>query len=215
MMDPQFNRNFVPMVSDELERLILQEIAHRGRANADSEVLDLPCGEGHHAVAMAKLGARVLAADQSSRETTVRGRALASAVGDRVDFAAAGLREGPLPAGPFDLVFCHHGIYRLAYPEARRVVRALLKSLRIGGKLFISAYGLHSALGEGYADAEKAVEERHSCLTPALASAYNITEPVCLYTERNLVTLLFEAGGSVLKTFTTTHGTVKGVAVRL
>lgn len=214
-MDQHFNSNFVPVVSDELEQLILQEIARRGRANATSEVLDLPCGEGHHAVAMAKLGARVLAADQISREASVRGRALASSVSELVDFNAAELGDGPLPPGPFDLVFCHHGIHRLAYPEARRVVRGLLKSLRIGGKLFISAYGLHSALGEGYDDAEKPVEERYSRLAPTLARAYNIPEPVCLYTERNLVTLLFEAGGSVLKTFTTTHGTVKGVAVRL
>ncbi len=214
-MDAHYNNNFVPVVSDELEQLILQEIARRSRANATSEVLDLPCGDGHQAVAMAKLGARVLAADQISRETAVRGRALAASVHDLVDFTAAQLGDGQLPAGPFDLVFCHHGIHRLPYPEARKVVRGLLRTLRIGGKLFISAYGLHSALGEGYEHGDRPVEERHARLTPALARCYNIPEPVCLYTERNLVTLLFEAGGSVLKTFTTTHGTVKGVAVRL
>ncbi|MCX8145280.1 MAG: class I SAM-dependent methyltransferase [Azovibrio sp.] len=214
-MDAHYNNNFVPVVSDELLQLILQEIARRSRANARSDVLDLPCGDGRQAVAMAKLGARVLAADVGGCENSVRGRALAAAVHDLVDFTVAELGDLSLPAGPFDLVFCHHGIDRLPYVEARRVVRGLLRSLRIGGKLFISAYGLHSALGEDYPDADKPVEARHAPLAPALARCYNILEPVCLYTERNLVTLLFEAGGSVLKTFTTTHGTVKGVAVRV
>lgn len=214
-MDQHFNNTFVPVVSDELEQLILQEIAKRARANAASEVLDLPCGDGRHAVAMANLGARVLTADTAAREGGVRGRALATAVADLVDFVPVELGDGKLPSGPFDLVFCHHGIHRLSYAEARQVVRGLLKSLRIGGKLFLSAYGLHSALGEAYEHYEEPVEHRYARLSPALARCYNIDGPVCLYTERNLVTLLLEAGGTVLKTFTTTHGTVKGVAVRL
>ena len=214
-MDPHFNNNFVPVVADELEQLILQEIARRVRVSAAPQVLDLPAGDGRHAAAMARLGAQVLAADQAGREASVRGRALAEGLADQVDFLACELGGGRLPEGPFDLVFCHHGIHRLPYPEARQVVRALLRSLRIGGKLFISAYGLHSALGEGYADYEQEVEQRFAHLAPAQARCYNIDGPVCLYTERNLVTLLFEAGGSVLRSFTSTHGTVKSVAGRV
>jgi len=214
-MDQHINQHFVPVVSDELEQLILQEIARRVRVNAAPQVLDLPAGDGRHAVAMAKLGAQVLAADQGCREGPVKGRALAATVADRVDFMACELGGELQPEGPFDLVFCHHGIHSLPYPEARQVVRRLLKSLRIGGKLFISAYGLHSALGEGYEDADQDLTQRYAHLDPRISSCYNIDGPVCLYTERNLVTLLFEAGGSVLRTFTTTHGTVKGVAVRV
>ncbi|MFZ1444919.1 MAG: hypothetical protein WAS49_05520, partial [Candidatus Dechloromonas phosphoritropha] len=59
------------------------------------------------------------------------------------------------------------------------------------------------------------VEQRYAPLTPAIAERYGIEGAVCLYSERNLFMLLLEAGASVLRTMTTTHGNVKGVAVRV
>lgn len=214
-MDQHHDNHFVPQVSDELEQLILQEIVRRVRANSVPRVLDVPCGNGRHAVAMAKLGAQVVAADAVPREGAVKGRALAAALTEKVDFSACQLGGTQLPSGPYDLIFCHHGLHLLPYAEARQWVRQLVKSLRIGGKLFISAYGLHSALGEAYEHFEQPVGDRYCRLSAPLARCYNIDAPVCLYTERNLVTLLFEAGASVLKSFTTTHGTVKAVAVKV
>ena len=87
--------------------------------------------------------------------------------------------------------------------------------LKIGGKLYISVLGLHSELSEGYAASEATIDQRYAELAPSLARKYNIHQPVCLYTERNLFMLLLEAGASVLRTLTTTHGNVKGVAVRV
>ncbi|MDR1890281.1 MAG: class I SAM-dependent methyltransferase [Zoogloeaceae bacterium] len=208
-------RNCVPQVADELEQLVLREIAMRVRNYTQPYVLDLRCGEGRHSVTMASLGARVLAVDAPKQEAHVRNRAQASGCADNVDFAPLAEIPEELPEGPFDLVFWHHGIHALPYPKARQVLRRVVKSMRTGGKLFLSAYGLHSALGEGYADADAPIEERFSALNPAIAKSYNIQGPVCLYSERNLVTLLFESGGSVLRSFTTTHGTVKAVAVRM
>ena len=49
----------------------------------------------------------------------------------------------------------------------------------------------------------------------ALIKKYDITGQVCLYSERNLFMLLLNAGASVLRTMTTTHGNVKAVAVRV
>ncbi|MDR3055147.1 MAG: methyltransferase domain-containing protein [Zoogloeaceae bacterium] len=206
----------IPQVADELEQLILREIAMRVRNNEQPYVLDLRCGEGRHSVTMASLGARVLAVDDPKQEARVRDLAQASACAEHVEFAPfAEIPKEGLPEGPFDLVFSHHGICLMPYPKARQSLRRILKSLRVGGKLYLSAYGLHSALGEGYADAEAPIEERFSELAPAIAKSYNIKGPLCLYSERNLVTLLFEAGGSVLRSFTTTHGTIKAVAVRM
>jgi len=48
-----------------------------------------------------------------------------------------------------------------------------------------------------------------------MAKKYGLHHPVCLYSERNLFMLLVEAGGSVLRTLTTTYGNVKGIAVRV
>ena len=207
--------NSVPQVADELEELVLREIVLRVRSNMPTRVLDLRCGEGRRSVSMAELGAEVLAADTPELSSSVKNRALAAGVGENIRFAPVKTLPEDLPQGPFDLAFCHHGISRLPYADARQTLRAVLKSLCIGGKLFISAYGLHSALGENYAGANTPIERRFCKLTPTLAKSYNIQEPVCLYSERNLVILLFEIGGSVLRSFTTTHGTVKAVAVRV
>ncbi|GHT90800.1 hypothetical protein FACS1894101_3550 [Betaproteobacteria bacterium] len=215
-MTPSGHAHPIPQVSDELEQLIQREIVMRARNAEEPYVLDLRCGEGQHSVTMAGLGARVLAVDDPKQEAHVRNRAEAAGYADRITFTP--MLETPENSpleGPFDLVFWHHGIYRLPYPKARQALRRVIKSLRIGGKLYLSAYGLHSALGEGYADAEAPIEERFSELAPAIAKSYSIKGPVCLYSERNLVTLLFEAGGSVLRSFTTTHGTIKAVAVRM
>ncbi|MDR3159547.1 MAG: class I SAM-dependent methyltransferase [Zoogloeaceae bacterium] len=209
------NTHNTPQVADELEQLVLREITLRARSNMPTCVLDLHCGEGRHSVNMAELGARVLAADAPELSNPVRNRALAAGMGESIQFAPIKSLPGDLPQGAFDLAFCHHGISCLPYAAARQTLYAVLKSLRIGGKLFISAYGLHSALGENYADASAPIEQRFCKLMSALAKSYNIPEPVCLYSERNLVTLLFEIGGSVLRSFTTTHGTVKAVAVKL
>ena len=107
------------------------------------------------------------------------------------------------------------GLCALPYEEARQVIRQLLLKLRIGGKLYVSIHGLHSELSDGYAGVEHNIEERHTELAPAMAEKYGIAGPICLYSERNLFTLLLEAGASVLRTMTTTYGSVKGVAVRV
>jgi SAM-dependent methyltransferase len=205
----------VPIVPDELEQLAFTEIIRQVRLGNTPEVLDLPCGDGRRAVEMARLGARVLAADTHAR-ADVQKRAQKAHVEDRLEFHVRQIsEEPPRRAEPFDFVFCHHGIHVLPYAQAGKVLRGLLKSLRIGGKLFISVYGLNSALGEGYEDAEKPVEERFCRLAPAQADCYNLHDPLCLYTERNLVYLLIETGSGILRTFSSAYGTVKGVAVRL
>jgi hypothetical protein len=104
----------------------------------------------------------------------------------------------------------------LPYAEAQTALRRLIRQhLSVGGKLYISAYGLHSELSEGYAALDQPIKTRFCPLASAIASKYNLAGSICLYTERDLVTLIFEAGGSVLRSFTTTYGTVKAVAVRV
>jgi len=207
----------MPTVVDELEHLITREIANSIRNHNLPRGLDLHCGDGAFAAHLVELGAEVLAADAASFKDAVLAQKLPDNASKALKFVPLSHNEDFPPEGEmFDLVFCHHGIYRLPYAEARRVLgRIIRQHLKIGGKFYISAYGLHSDLGEDYADAEKSIQERFCPLAPAHAKSYNLEGSVCLYTERNLVNLLFEAGGSVLRSFTTTHGTVKAVAVKV
>lgn len=216
-MKHDFTSDDIPAIVDELEHLITREIALSVRNKNLPRVLDLHCGDGAFAADLVEQGAQVLAADAPSFKEAVLAQPLSPNARKALKFVPLS-HDGDFPpeGEMFDLVFCHHGIYRLPYPEARRVLSRIIRQhLTIGGKLYISAYGLHSDLGEGYADADKPIEERFCPLAPAHAKSYNLKGSVCLYTERNLVNLLFEAGGSVLRSFTTTHGTVKAVAVRV
>lgn len=205
-------------VTDGLEQLALDEITRQIRLNTTFRVLDLPCGDGRRAAEMARLGAAVLASDEARQASDVAGRVLAAGVGGLAHFQPCVLGHDPLPLdpdAPFDLVFCHCGLNFLPYTEARQVLARLLKSLRIGGKLFVAMHGLYSGLGEGYRDYSQPIETRFCPLAPAAAKCYGIKGDLCLYSERDLLRALIGIGSGVLQTFTTTYGAVKGVAVRV
>ncbi len=203
--------------TDELERLSLEEVVRRARFGASPACFIIPAGRGSLACDMARLGATVVAADQADCEQDIVGRALAGGFRDEIRFTEAAFENFPdtLPDQPFDIIFCRRGLSNLPYYEAAKLIRHLLSKLKIGGKLYLSLLGKHSELGDGYPDSDKFVAERFAQLNPALAKKYGITNPLCLYSERDLFILLLEAGGSVLRTFTSTHGNVKGVAVRV
>jgi len=203
--------------ADELERLAFEEIVKRRRFGNQVRGLVLPAGNGELVIAMARLNCKVTAADEATQENGLRGRVLAAGLRDEVRFTPFAPGGFPLefPGEPFDLVVCRRGLCSVPYDEARHRVRKLLKQLRIGGKLYVSILGLHSELGDDYPGSEQLLAARLCNLAPRMAKKYDVHHPVCLYSERNLVTLLMEAGGSVLRTFTTTHGNVKGVAVRV
>jgi SAM-dependent methyltransferase len=203
--------------TDELERFALEECVKRQRVDRRVSVLVLPDKRGEMAIKFARLGAQVTVADTADLQQDVEGRVLAAGLHNEISFTACALPA--LPENPqgelFDIIVIRRGLCVLPYDEARQVVRQLLLQLRIGGKLYISVLGLHSELGDGYADGDQSIEQRFAKLSPALAGKYEIRQPVCLYTERNLFMLLLEAGASVLRTLTTTYGNVKGIAVRV
>lgn len=205
-------------VNSELERLALDELVRRLRHEETIPVLDIPCGDGQLAAFLATRGADVTACDTPDHEQSVHGRALAHGQGSMVHFfPCTDLLQDDLPVNGngFDMAICRHGLHDYPYDVAKQVIRRLLKSLKVGGKLFLSAYGLHSPLGYGYAHELVRVQQRFAELEPKIAQDYGLNGKVCLYTERDLVLQMFEAGGSVVRSFTTTHGSVGVVAVRM
>ena len=216
-------RDWLQLISepgDELDQLALLESGKRSRASGSVSLLQVDCGEAALGLRLARTGAQVLAVDPDP-DTGKRLKQAASALGIEQKFrfqvwdSAHCLDTTPLPGAPFDIVACPHSLSHQPYAHAATLLRRLALMTRIGGKLFISAYGLHSDLGEDYPAADDYVRDRFSTLSPVMADKYGITQPVCLYSERDLFMLIFEAGLSVVKTFTTTHGNVKAVAVRM
>lgn len=203
---------------DELDRLAVDEISKLVRLGRRVSALDCDCGLGGQALRMAQAGAYVLATDRDDRRATLEDAASSLGVGSRIRFMQIPSMchdTTPLPGTPFDIAICHRSLPNLPYNDALTFVRRVLLMTRTGGKIFLSAYGIHSELGDHYPDNEKRVKERFADLAPEIAAKYAISGPVCLYSERDLFLLLFAAGASVLRTFTTTHGNVKAIAVRV
>lgn len=197
----------LPPPTCEVDQWVLAETAKRQRAGETVNALLVGVGADEQALRLAEQGVRVCLL--SDREPLGHlnivqqpGAALADA-------------ETVLPLQPFDLILCQRVLSTQRYADARKTVRNLLGRLKIGGKFFISLYGIHSELGDHYPDGGKLVSDRMAPVTPELAKRYNLHGPVCLYSERNLFTLLMEAGGAVLKTSSSALGHVRGVAARI
>lgn len=205
------------IATDELERSALEECVGRQRADRQVSVMVMPANRCELGIQFARLGARVVIADEPDHRQEAEERILTAGLRDEIRYAPCAVPAPPKkPWGePFDVICVRRSLCCVPYAEARRIVRLLLRQLKIGGKLYLSVLGLHSELSDGYATKDLPIEERFSELAPNLAKKYLITSPVCLYSERDLFMLLLEGGGSVLRTLTTTYGNVKAEAVRV
>lgn len=214
-MDNNLNSNFLEGAVDELERMALEEAIKRRCFDTQTTVLVLP-GRCHLTFELARKGIFVTAGDTGDLDDPI-GHQLNAASKQRVRFSSFSLEAAgeALVNEPFDIIICRHGLCALPYPVAKCAVRQLIRRLKIGGRLYLSVLGLHSELGHRYADFEALISERYCELSSDIADKYGIRGAVCLYSERDLFSLVLETGGSVLRTFTTTHGNVKGVAVRV
>ena len=216
-MDNHLSPNFLETASDELQRLALEEALKRHLIEREVRVMVFPAGKSDLPFELAQHGITVTALDDPEWKSACLKRISKGKFGERVSFVPGNLGslDQEFTDEPFDLIVCRRGLCSLPYAEAMSAIRALLRKLRIGGKLYISVLGIHSELGDGYAGIDVPVRDRYFTLSPTIAKKYGIDNPVCLYGERDIFLLLLEAGASVLRTFTSTHGSVKAVAGRV
>ena len=181
----------------------------RRRLNGEVSALVFGHDVGQLAARLADQGAQVVV-DATDKKTPAR-------AGLRTLPFSLDSLPGPdaLPEAPFDIIFGQLVLHTQPYARALEAVSKLTHMLKIGGKLYLSAYGLHSMLGDHYPDSGKLVEERFAELPATLADLYNLHGPVCLYSERNLITLLFKVGAPVLQSATGALGNIRAVAVRI
>ena len=191
----------------ELEQWVLAELVRRQRSGESVSALLIGAGAETQALRMAEAGARVLLL--SDQETIPHTNV------SQLPVAALTDETAKLPFAPFDIILSQRNFSTLRYDAARAALRQALRRLKIGGKLFISLYGIHSDLGDNYPDGGKLVTDRLAPVAPEVGKRYGLTEPVCLYAERNLFSLLMESGAAVLKTSTSALGHVRGVAARI
>ena len=202
---PQAQTGAAP--SCEVDQWVLAEQGKRQRSGENVTALLIGIGAEEQALRMATAGARVLLLSDGKAPEHV----------NILQQPASTLSapEMVLPLQPFDIICCQRSLCAFPYNEAKQTIRRLLARLKIGGKLFISLYGIHSDLGDHYADGGKLVNDRFAPVDAALAERYELHGPVCLYSERNLFMLLMESGGAVLRTSTSALGHVRGVAAHI
>jgi len=100
-----------------------------------SRLVDVPCGSGRHAIALARRGHRVVGLDISAEAIGYARRAAAEA-GVDIEFRLAEMREVP-PDG-FDAAVCMGNSFGYLDPEGTRAfVAALAAAVRPGGGLAV------------------------------------------------------------------------------
>lgn len=170
-------------------------------------------------ISLAQMGANITLIDLPENEKENRQKVSKLHLKERFYFLPLYLPELPNDSSknaPYDLIYISDCISQMTYAQAGYFIEDLMQKLHIGGKMFISTFGLESEFGQKYLHKDKNVRERFCPISPNLAKKYHIERPVCLYTLRDLNALLNETGMSVLREFVNVeNGNSESIAVRI
>lgn len=191
-----------------------------------SRVLDVPCGDGRLALALAERGCRVTGVD-ISQEFLDAGRAAAEARGLDVGWRQAEMREIPWRE-EFEAAYCAGSSFGYLDDAGNAAfLAAVSRALVPGGRFFIDCKAAESILPsfrESYeitvADIRFASVNRYDPATGTMENNYTISrggrvEEKCaltrIYTTSEILRLLSEAGFGGFETY----GSVQGEPFRL
>ncbi len=178
--------------------------------------LDFGCGLGVQGIRFAVLGCKAVLYDVI--DIGERIERVKHALGiQNLEFRQIDLRQATPEDFPADVgvAYSQRFIHYLRFDEAAHLLRMLAGRLCAKARLFVSASGLGSELGTGYADSGVAVEHRFAPLSSEMQAKHGIREAVCLYTIEELERLVLVHGFVTIRTWTTPFGNVKGVFERL
>lgn len=194
--------------ADDLDRLCLDHIGKK----SNSSVLDLGSGQGGQSVRIALAGAGVLAVDSFDFEKYFD----AARTEYELHETQLSFRQGDIKVLPslitqqeFTDVLFQRAVHYLTYQDARTVLTYLHE--KVEDALFVSVTGINSAIGTDYADREKAVADRFCTLATESAETFSITEPICLYTKEEFISLLESCGWTVQECWESAFGNIKAV----
>lgn len=167
---------------------------------AGRRVLDIGCGPGRHALALARRGIEVVGVDRSEEFVTL---ARESAGGLPATFEMRDVRDLRFEE-EFDaaICLCQGGFGLLRGEESAALLRSFAAALRPGGRLALSAFSAYFAVRHMEAgeeiDAATGVLRERATLRDTSGSEAEFDIWTTLFTPREL-TLLAEAAGLVVE----------------
>jgi len=201
--------------ADDLDVELLSLIS--ANKNAPLNILDLGCGKGGQALRMAAhTNCNVTAVDALNLSNDIHQACESLQVPtSRISFIKSDIRNTAkyLHHG-YHYIYSQRTMHYLPYNDAFVLLNGLRTHLVKGfnSKLFVSVSGLHSELGNGYADKDKPISEKFALLSQPMMEKHKISSPVCLYTVEELYTLLTVCGYTVEKIYASAFGNVKAIA---
>lgn len=198
--------------ADDLDLMAVEHILALSGATRAAFALDVGCGHGGQVARMVKAGASVIAMDaQDYRLELAKSLARENMPSFRCFFVRSGVESEPV-IGPVDVVMCQRMIHYLDHAAALKALSWLHRISVSGGRMFLSASGLDSELGDSYSARDIPVDRRFAHLSPEMAEKHSILQPVCLYRPEELVDLATKAGWVAEEVFTSPFGNVKLMA---
>ncbi|CAB3754677.1 class I SAM-dependent methyltransferase [Paraburkholderia humisilvae] len=212
--NPTISNHGVDIAAQRADDLDLMALEHLRSVKGQARALDVASASGGQAIRMALAGADVLALDIDDYSEAFRGAASAVGVEARCGFVQQDITDYDIAGnlGHFDAIVCQRMIHYLPYGVAIEVVRTLRRALKSGGRLFISASGLHSELGTDYMGDRLPIDRRYELLSNAMVEKHAMMGLICLYSQDELAALLEATGLHVERVFTSAFGNVKAVA---
>lgn len=194
---------------DDLDRACLEYCLALGPGVA---AVDIGCGLGAQGFRLAALGAAVTLCDPVDISERV-GSFYALFPAAPVRFLQCDARD--LGADnfdqPLDIVYSQRAIHYLRFDEARTLLEMLRGVCRSGARFFISASGIDTELGDGYAGKTCDVAERMAPLAPEMAVKHGVHDAICLYSLEELAGLGETAGLEVISVTASAFGNKKAI----
>lgn len=115
--------------------LDLKRLVEAAALTGSEQVLDLGCGAGHTALAVAAGAAKVVAIDITPEMIEVARGLAATRNADNVSFRLASVARLPFPDASFDLITSRYSAHHYADPQA--ALREAARVLRPGGRFLL------------------------------------------------------------------------------
>jgi SAM-dependent methyltransferase len=196
------------------------------RLGPESRVLDVPCGAGRHAIALAARGHRLTGVD-ISREFLVAARAGALARGVTVDWRQGEMRDLPWES-EFDAAYCAGSSFGFLGDDGdAEFVRAVARTLKPGGRFCADFKAAEAILPNFREQHEMRVGEiefrarnSYDSIHGTMESSYTVTRGDQtekkravhrIYTAREILRMLEDAGLSDFERY----GSIQGDPFRL